>query len=410
MKKTIVSINLGNYGSTGNIVSGIANIAKQSKYEYFVAYRASERNKKRQNQDIVIGTVFLNKVYEKIGYFWGNLGSNAKMTTSIFIKKIDKIKPDIIHLHNIHSEYINLEILFKYIKRKNIRVIWTLHDCWSFTGRCPHFQVTKCANWLSGCNNCKYPLEDYPQSKKANSNALFIKKQKLFCGVKDLTIVTPSKWLAGLVKQSFLKNYPVKVIHNGIDLSIFRPTASEFRAKYNVPKNKSILLGVAFGWGARKGLDVFVELSKRLDSDKYQIVLVGTDDNVDKQLPQNIISIHCTQNQKELAEIYTAADLFVNPTREENYPTVNMEAIACGTPVLSFRTGGSPEIISEQTGAVVDCDDIDAMEKEIIRICTDKPFTEEACLARAKDFDMNDKFEDYIKLYENITHSAQRTI
>ena len=162
-----------------------------------------------------------------------------------------------------------------------------------------------------------------------------------------------------------------------------------------------MLLGVADSWGARKGPDVFVELSQRLDSTKYQIVLVGTNDSVDKQLPDNIISVHRTQNQKELAEIYTAADLFVNPTREENYPTVYMESIACGTPVLTFRTGGSPEIPDETCGTVVECDDIDAMEKEIIRIAEEKPFTVENCLRRAKQFDQNERFKEYIDLYQN---------
>ena len=215
-----------------------------------------------------------------------------------------------------------------------------------------------------------------------------------------MTIIAPSQWLADLVKQSFLKDYPVKVIHNGIDLSVFQPTPSNFREKHNISDGKFLLLGVAFGWGKKKGLDVFVELSKRLDPQKYQIVLVGTDDTVDKQLPGNVISIHRTQNQKELAEIYTAADLFVNPTREENYPTVNMESIACGIPVLTFRTGGSPEILDEATGSVVDCEDVDAMEQEIVRVCQTRPFAESDCLQRAKTFDKMARFREYLDLLE----------
>ena len=192
----------------------------------------------------------------------------------------------------------------------------------------------------------------------------------------------------------------MKVIHNGIDLEVFKPTPSDFRERYGIPAEKSVLLGVAFGWGVRKGLDVFVELAQRLDPEKYQIVLVGTDEKTDKLLPENIISIHRTQNQAELAEIYTAADLFVNPTREENYPTVNMESIACGTPVLTFRTGGSPEILTEKTGSVVPCDDIDTLEQEIRRICIEKPFSQPDCLEHAKSFDMHQRFEEYVKLYE----------
>jgi glycosyltransferase involved in cell wall biosynthesis len=179
-------------------------------------------------------------------------------------------------------------------------------------------------------------------------------------------------------------------------LNVFKPTESDFRKKHNLD-DKKVVLGVAFGWGVHKGLDVFIELSKRLP-DNYKIVLVGTDESVDKQLPSNILSIHRTQNQKELAEIYSAADVFVNPTREENYPTVNMESIACGTPVITFRTGGSPEIIDENTGIAVDVDDVDTLEKEIIRVCDTAPYPLSSCLERAKHFDKNEKFVEYFDI------------
>ena len=192
------------------------------------------------------------------------------------------------------------------------------------------------------------------------------------------------------------------MIHNGINLNVFRPTESDFRERFKIRENQFLLLGVAFDWGSRKGLDVFAELARRLDKEKYKIVLVGTDNNADKQLPQEIISIHRTQNQAELAEIYSAADLFVNPTREENYPTVNMEAIACGTPVVTFRTGGSPECISEKTGSVTGYNDIDAMQKEIERICETKPFSKEDCITRAKEFDENVRFKEYLELYKTV--------
>ena len=315
------------------------------------------------------------------------------------ISEIEKFKPDIVHLHNLHGHNCNLMLLFNYLKTTTIKVIYTFHDCWTFTGYCTYFTLTGCEKWKETCFKC-------PQTKGNSwffdkSKQLFVKKRELMSG-GDLTIVTPSEWLAELVKQSFLKDYPVKVIHNGIDLNIFKPTESDFRKKYNISENKYILLGVAFGWGKRKGLDVFIELQKRLDKARYQIVLVGTDDKVDKQLPKEIISIHRTQNQTELAEIYTAADLFVNPTREENYPTVNMESIACGTPVITFRTGGSPEILTEKTGVVVDCDDVDAMQNGIEEICEKQLFSGEDCIAQAKSFDMNERFQEYIDLYKTL--------
>ena len=272
-----------------------------------------------------------------------------------------------------------------------------MHDCWAFTGQCPHFMMEKCDKWKTGCHHCsKYKA--YPSAYIDRTKTMWKLKKKWFTGVKDMIIVTPSQWLADIVNKSFLKEYPVCVINNGIDLSIFKPTESDFRKKYNC-EDKRLLLGVSFAWGRGKGLDVFIELSKRL-SNEYQIVLVGTDDSIDKQLPDNVISIHKTANQSELAEIYTAADLFLNPTREENYPTVNMESIACGTPVLTFRTGGSPEILGEKCGEVVECDDIDAFENKIKDIFDSGLHNHNACLEYSENFSAGKCFDKYILLYE----------
>lgn len=239
----------------------------------------------------------------------------------------------------------------------------------------------------------------YPRSYVDHSKWMYRHKKKWFTGVRDLTIVTPSQWLAELVKVSFLKDYPIQLINNGIDLAVFKPTPSDFCKKYGI-ENKKVILGVAFDWGERKGLDAFVELEKRLDPEQYQIVLVGTDDSADERLPEGILSIHRTQSQTELAEIYTVADVFVNPTKEENYPTVNMEAIACGTPVVTYRTGGSPEILDEGCGCIVEKNDISALEDAIIRMCENKSNSVDTCVDKARRFDKQEKFDKYIDLYE----------
>lgn len=394
----ILQLNSCNFSSTGNIMLQIAERAREKGHAVYTACPDSRDNRKKcvENQ-ILIGNRFFRNIHLKLGYYTGLSGCFSFLSTVNFLRKVKRFNPDIIHLHNLHNCYINLGLLFRYIKKHNIRVIWTLHDCWSFTGHCPYFDMIGCDKWKVGCQGCTI-YKDYPQSAVDNSKYMYKLKKKWFTGVKDLTVVTPSQWLADLVKQSFLKDYPVKVINNGIDLGVFKPTDSDFRKKHNC-EDKFILLGVAFGWGKRKGLDVFIELSKRLD-DRFQIVLVGTDNETDKQLPENIISIHRTQNQAELAEIYTAADLFVNPTREENYPTVNMEAIACGTPVLTFNTGGSPESIDETCGGVVPKDDIDALYNEIMRIYNNVPYSVQDCIKRAESFDMNNRFDEYISLYE----------
>lgn len=397
----IVEINAGNIGSTGNIMLGIVDIAKADGHEVLVCCPDARDNRRNTVKDqFFIGDRFSRNLHLKCAELTGLNGYFSRLATKKFLKSVDEYKPDIINLNNLHNCYINLPMLFNYIKRYEIPVVWILHDCWSFTGHCPHFDMVACGKWRTGCHDCPQ-YREYPKSLVDNSKTMYKLKKKWFTGVNNMTLVTPSQWMADLVKESFLAEYTVKVINNGIDLSVFKPTHNNFREKYDL-QNKKIILGVAFIWDKRKGLDVFVELANRLNPEKYQIVLVGTNDIVDRQLPDSIISIHRIHNQSELAEIYTAADIFVNPTREENYPTVNMEAIACGTPVLTFRTGGSPEILDDTCGYVVEKDDIDELENEVIRICKTKPYSVKSCIERAKHFDKNARFQEYIDLYKEL--------
>ena len=399
----IVQVNMLSYGSTGKIMLQIAQTAREhghtSKTFATVPFDKNDKAAGATAEDHnIFGTFNENKIHCYLGILLGQNGMHSFLGTKALIKQIKLIDPDIVHLHNLHKFCINLPMLFGYLKKSKVKVIWTLHDCWAFTGHCPYFTMAECNRWKYGCCNCPQ-IGEYPKSLVDNSRSMYNLKKKWFTGIENMTIVTPSHWLSGLVSQSFLKDYPVRVINNGIDLNVFKPTPSNFREKYNISDDKKILLGVAFGWGTRKGLDVFAELSNRLSSEKYQIVLVGTDNNVDTQLPDNIISIHRTNNQQELAEIYSAADVFVNPTREDNYPTVNMESIACGTPVITFNTGGSPEMLDENCGAVVECDDVDALEQKIIYVCENKPYSETVCVEKAKSFDAKLCFEKYVELY-----------
>lgn len=407
----IAEINIAMDGSTGKIMLQIAQTARNDGYEVKtfspVVFSKVKKNKKvLPKEHTEFGFFFENGVHRCLGTLLGYNGCFSHIGTWLLIKQLKEFQPDIIHLHNLHGFCINLPMLFRYIKRNSIRVIWTLHDCWAFTGHCPYFTMAKCDRWKTECHHCPQPRV-YPKMYLDTSRIMYKMKKKWFCGISDMTIVTPSQWLADLAKQSFLKEYPVEVINNGIDLSVFQPTPSNFRERHGIGKDTFLLLGVAFGWGERKGLDIFIKLAKRLDS-SYQIVLVGTDDRVDAQLPTNIISIHRTQNQQELAEIYSAADLLVNPTREENYPTVNMESIACGTPVVTFNSGGSPETIDETCGRVVACDDVDSLIHQIKLIFKNSSFSETACRKRARHFEMNAKFQDYIKIYEGIVRASVR--
>lgn len=404
----IVEINMTNTGSTGKIMLQIAKCARESGH-YVSTFSAKVYSRKPQKLPVAsdghhyFGTFFENAIHTILAQFTGYNGWYSYFGTKKLIRELKKIKPDIIHLHNLHSFCINFPILFRYINKNNIKTVWTLHDCWPFTGHCPHFSIASCDKWQNDCHNCPQ-LNIYPKTRVNNTRRAFLRKRKLFTTARNMTIVTPSKWLAKLVNKSFLNAYRVTVINNGIDLNIFKPRQSSFREKHGIDKNAKIILGVAFDWSERKGLDIFVKLAKYL-SNEYKIVLVGTNDIIDEALPDNVISIHKTQNQIELTEIYTAADLFFNPTREDTYPTVNMEALACGTPVLTLNTGGSPEIIDSTCGAVITNDNIDIVKQSIIQICS-HPFNTAACLERAKNFDMNRRFEEYVRLYEDITRST----
>lgn len=378
-------------GSTGKICVSISESLTANGIENYVLYAADGCRYPLSESYMSVSEVRMQALKAKA---FGNYGFYSKAATKRLIAKLEEISPDIVQLHNLHGHNVHLGMLFSYFKERKIKIFWTFHDCWAFTAYCMYFDTVQCNRWQSGCENC-------PQRKKYSwffdkSHSLYEKKKELFSGL-DMTIITPSHWLAELTKKSFLGNYPIEVIHNGIDLTLFSPQPSDFREKYGISKDQKILLGVANKWEFRKGLDVFLCLAEKLDKTKFKIVLVGTNDAVDKKIPSEILSIHRTANQKELAEIYSAADFFVNPTREDNFPTVNIEALACGTPVITFDIGGSPEALDKESGMVINQDDFEELrcviEDENISL------TSNACLKRASEFNQIDKFREYIDLY-----------
>lgn len=399
----VVEINSGYHGSTGKIMLSIAEEIGNSGGE---AYTFSEvKSSTAPMGHRYFGSRIENLFHRGVSVMTGISGKGSVIGTRGLLKQLDTIKPDILHLHNLHGWYINLPMLFDYIKKNNIITVWTLHDCWGFTAQCSHFTMEKCEKWKTGCYDCpRYRL--YPYTFVDKTDKMWQLKKEWFTGVKDMTVVTPSEWLADLVRRSFLGEYDVKVINNGIDLGIFKPTASDLRDKYHL-QDKKILLGVASAWNDRKGLDVFIELSKKLD-DNCRVVLVGTDDEIEKKLPSSVISIQRTYDQTELAKIYTAADVFVNPTREENFPTVNIEALACGTPVVTFKTGGSPEMIDEKTGIVVEYGNISELKVAVLSVLNNDKIERDACLQRSKLFDAASKYREYVELYNDLLQRSLR--
>lgn len=382
------------YGSTGRIVVDLAKTIEKEGDECVVTYGRYEAPKdiktiKIGSKKDIFAHVLKTRILDKHGF--GSVNATKKL-----IKQIEEYNPDIVHLHNIHGYYVNIEILFKYLKKINKPIVWTLHDCWAFTGHCAYFDYVKCDKWISGCEKCPQKNQ-YPNSNlKDNSIWNYKRKKELFIGLDNLTIVTPSRWLAQLVSKSFLKEYPIKVINNGIDLNIFKPVKSNFRQKYSI-ENKKILLGVANIWEERKGIKYFFDLANELDED-YIVVIVGKIIDKRKNIPSNIIHIERTNDINELVKIYSEADIFFNPTLEDNFPTVNIEALSCGTPVITFDSGGSKEIIDESCGMVFNKDDMFSLINKINK----KKFNFDYCRKRAKLFNKEDKYKEYYVLYNNL--------
>ena len=383
-------------------MKAIGETARKKGYEYYTSCpRGRSMNDDGDPYHIFFGSIISRNIHIILGKITGLSGFFSVVDTIRFIKKISSLQPDIIHIHNLHESYINIPLLFRYIKKNKIKVVWTLHDCWAFTGRCPHFEGLNCTKWKEGCSHCPYPLKEYPTALYDTSRFMWKVKKSIFTGIEHAVIVTPSEWLNRIVKESFLNSYKVKTINNGIDISIFHPMESNFRDRYNIESEKKIILGVASTWTRKKGIDVFILLSKMLKND-YKVVLVGTNSTIDELLPGSILSIHRTESQTALAEIYSAADVFVNPTREDTFPTTNIEALACGTPVVTFNVGGSPEVIDNDCGMVVEVEDIDGLLNDIYVICEGNNISSRLCVEKAHRYNKYDKFNDYIINYDSL--------
>lgn len=396
-----------NSGSTGRIAEDIGKVAMAAGFESYIA--AGHTLRASKSKVIEIGSGLDRSLHRVKSILFDRHGFASLSATRRLVKLIEKIKPDVIHLHNIHGYYLNIKIIFDYLKRSPIPVVWTLHDCWPFTGHCTFFDRVNCNKWQTECNHCPNQ-EGYPRSIGLDqSRRNFYDKKRIFTGVKNLVIVTPSLWLANHVQHSFLSNYPVEVINNGVDLDLFPPAAfsEEVRKKYNL-SDAPILLGVANTWDKRKGLSDFIELSKIIKSD-VQIVLVGLSDKQLAGLPVKITGIKRTENSQELAALYATADLFINPTYVDNFPTTNIESLACGTPVITYKTGGSPEAIDDFTGFVTERADVGKMAEKIELILKNgKKLYVDACRQRAEQlFNKEDRYKDYINLYSRLIKDTQ---
>lgn len=400
MKKLLIINVTLNSGSTGRIAEEIGQTAISNGYETYFAYGRVARESKCKI--IKIGSGFNIKLHGIESLLFDNHGFSSRLATKKFIREIERIKPDIINIHNLHGYYINVKILFEYLSKNNIPVVWTFHDCWPFTGHCSHFMRFNCDKWKTGCFSCPnrkgYPKSIFLDNSKHN----YKRKKDLFTKINQMTVISPSDWLSNFVKESFLMQKQILTINNGTDLNIFKPKNQTKKTIFGL-KNEKIIIGVASVWTKVKGLYDFIKLSKLL-SDEYKIILVGLNKKQIESLPANIIGIERTESVHELSELYSIADVFVNPTYSDNFPTTNIEALACGTPVITYETGGSPEAIDEKTGILVEQGNINQLKEAIELVAKDKNKYTENCRERAVNlYNKQDRFNDYIKLFNSLT-------
>lgn len=401
MSKLLQINTVANSGSTGHIAEDIGNLAIANGWESYIAYGRNAQPSSSKlirigNKGDILFHVLVTRIFDLHGLA-------SRYATKRFIKQIENIKPDVIQLHNIHGYYLNYKILFKYLANSEMPVVWTMHDCWAETGHCPYYTFVQCIVWQSkeGCKNCPQK-NGYPKCVLFSNAAYNFKQKKKYFNLlaeTQLTIVTPSKWLSEEIAKSYLGHYRTVVINNGIDLNVFKPVLFE----KNTYDGKFIILGVANVWDERKGINDFIKLTDFLKNDE-QIIMIGLSDNQRKNLPAKITGLSRTENLQELIKYYSLADVYFNASVEETFGMTNIEAQACGTPVIAYNSTAIPETFSEQTGILVERNNISAVYDAIKKIRqTGKNHFYNKCIEyAANNFDKNVLFSEYINLYEKL--------
>ena len=401
----IAQINVASYGSTGRIMCQIQEKALSEGYEAqsFYGRGCSPRAEGIYTRIEGRASIFWHAVKARL---FDKMGHGSKIATKRLVKRLQKEKPDIIHLHNLHGYYINIKILFKFLPKSGAKIVWTLHDCWAFTGGCAYFLECGCEQWKRGCRQCSQK-HVYPQSYIDKSKTEYELKKKLFTGIPNMTVTTPSRWLARLVSQSFMKEYPLRVVYNGIHVNTFRPFRQEIdcatKGRLGIPSDFAMILGVANVWDERKRLSSLVELSRDLKDQNARVVVVGLSEKQKTMLPQGMIGITRTQNAEQLARLYSAAEVFVSTSVEESFSLVVGEALACGTPVVCVDGGGCSELIDDTVGIVVPRDNRDSLFRAVQTLIGKKEAFSDSCRKRCvENYSCDSMVNGYIEVYKSI--------
>ena len=389
-----------NWGSTGKIVEGIGTLVQKQGWEVVVAHGA-----RYKNLSSLLSIQVSSKVGEWVHFVESSLfdaqGLGSRCDTKRFLKELDDIKPDLVHIHNIHGCFINYPLLFNYLKEHNIPVVWTLHDCWAMTGHCTHFMLTNCVKWQTGCNHCPQK-RTFPKTYMLDrSEQNYSLKKSLFTSMPVMHITTVSNWLKGIAEASYLKKYPVTVVPNGIKTDVFVLEPSTIKEQYGL-QGKKLLLAVAIGLDERKGLYDYIKLAEKLP-EQYQLMLVGLTEEEQKALPKRIIGVKRTNGAKELAAYYSAADALLSLSYEETFGLTIAEAMACGTPAIVYDNTAQPELITPETGKVVPTGDVDAVLSAIEEVCSKpKDSYSIACRKHSLAYDEKVTYQKYLDIYTAI--------
>lgn len=395
----VVQINgVSSTGSTGKIVSQLSDVMNAQGIEnYIISSGYKEHN--RAGNVFFCSSYWEVKLHQLIGTILGDSGFHSRLATCRAIRFIKKVNPDIVQLHNIYSYFLNVEVLLKYLKRNNIPTVWTMHDFWSITGHCTHFEAVGCNKWQTQCENCPQK-HTFPYSRFWDrSKELYGRKKRLFENWSGLQIVTVSSWVRVNAEKSYFKDKKITVISNGIDLNAFYP---ENVQKPSAIQGKFVILSVSMGWGEKKGYCDLLDLSKMLREDEV-IVLIGLTDKQIAELPPNIIGLKRTANIAELRAYYNFSDVYISASVEETMGLTVAEAMACGTPAIVYNKTALPELIGEGCGYVCEKGASCLREKiDLVRESKKSDYSEKCITHVRKNYDKEKQYSRYCKLYEDV--------
>lgn len=398
-----------NCGAPGKIAEQIGLLAMTRGWDVYMAHGMRHSNPS-QLKTIPMVTSHEEKIHALYSLLLDRHGLGPDGKTKKLVQWIENNKPDVIHLHNIHGYFLNYKTLFEYLATRDIPLVWTFHDFWPITGHCAYFDHIGCRKWETQCMDC--PINgEYPKSiLLSRTSKNFELKRRLFSSIKRMTVVPVSKWGGSLIKDSFLGKYPILPIYNGVDIHVFKPRESDLKRKLGL-EGKTILLGVASPWSDRKGYSKYIELRSKLP-DNYTIIMVGVNDQEIQELPKGIIGIKRTQNQIELAEYYSLADIVLNLSCQETFGMTTVEGLACGSPVIVMNKTASPELVTPETGIIVEPGNINNIVSAIYEIkANGKQFYSKHCRERVlRHFDKDKCFEEYIRLYESLINRQNGSV